>query len=174
MFRTIKIVGLLTILSLAGFCPSMAQVKQTTTPQSAQRRGPVARPWGQNPARTTQPSEFQGVSLDREMQLPNLPGYTGKQIFVTGVQYPNATGGPGYFMIFNTEHTESQVREWWTNALKNEPWKIEFRDARSLKARAKDGSKCAITAGGRQVAAPEKMKGMNGSYTIYYHPITKK
>ncbi len=175
MSRTIKSTGLLMILSLSGLCldcaPSLAQ--GYNRPVSAAVRRPPVRLPGQKAARTVQPAEFQGVSLDRDVALPSLPGYTGKQIFLTGMQYPNANGGPGYMVIYNTEHTETQVRDWWRNALGTDPWKIDFKDARSIKAHQKDGSKCVITAGARQVGPPERMKGMNGSYTVYYHPKTK-
>lgn len=171
MRRSVKTAGLLVALLLTGLdcLPSLAQGYN-----KPQQRRPSLRGEGMKTVRTVQPPEFQGVSLDRDVALPMLPGYTGKQIFVTGMQYPNATGGPGYMMVYNTEHTEAQVREWWTNALSNDPWKIDFKSSRTIKAHQKDGSKCTVTAGTKQVAAAERMKGMNGSYTIYYHPMTKK
>lgn len=171
MIRSVKAFGLLMAVLVTGIdcSPSLAQGYN----KPVQRRPPT-RGQGMQAVRTVQPPEFVGVSLDRDVALPMLPGYTGKQIFVTGMEYPNATGGPGYMMVYNTEHTEAQVREWWTNALNNDPWKIDFKSSRTIKAHQKDGSKCTITAGNKQTTAAEKMKGMNGSYIVYYHPMTKK
>lgn len=154
----------LSIVALAAVC-----LVQTAPDADAQQgRPPVARPWGQ-PVRKEQPPEYRATSLDRDVQLPNLPGYTGKQVFISGLLYPNAKDGPGYYVMYNTEHTQDQVKQWWTNALKMDPWKITFTDDRVIKAHAKDGSKCTITAGPIITTTPEKSKGMHGSYMVYFH-----
>jgi len=136
---------------------------------------PINRAWGSQPVvRTEQPLEFRATNLDREVSLPNLPGYTGKQQFISGLMYPNAKDGPGYYINYNTEHTQQQVRQWWTNALKIDPWKITFSDDTTIKAHDKNGSKCTITTGPVMTAATDKSKGMHGSYMLYFHISQKQ
>jgi len=151
-----------------------AQVQQSNQPQKVSKY--VSKQWGQSVAnaRKEQPLEYRAANMDREVALPNLPGYTGKQVFVNGLSYPNAKLGPGYYMMFNTEHTKDQVKDWWTNALKMDPWKISYTDKNTIKAHAKDGSKCSIIAG--QVIGTEaaKVKGMHGSYSVYFHVKEKR
>jgi hypothetical protein len=177
---TTRYVGLIIVLS--GLCfqgRSEAQVnpQQQAALQAAMRqpRRPMAQAPGQAAPRKTAPKEFAGVSIDRDVALPNVPGYTGKQAFMTGMQYPHNIGGPGYFVIYNTEHTQAQVREWWGNALANDPWVITSKDTRSLTAKARDGSTVSVGVSERQYSPDtNKVRGMNASYTIYYSPPPPK
>ncbi len=151
------------------FAPMSSAQNRQVQPQTNRGQQPAA------PAnrRTQQPAEYQASDLDREIQLPNVPSYTGKQKYVSGLIYPNAKQGPGYYMIYNTEHTESQVKEWWQNALSMDPWKVNFTDATTVKARAKDGSTCNIVVMGVQGVNKDTAKGMRGSYSLFCHIVQK-
>jgi hypothetical protein len=162
----------MSLLSLAAICFVPNAVAQQNQQPATKR--PTSRPWGSAPIiRTEQPPEYRATNLDRDVSLPNLPGYTGKQVFVSGLLYPNAKEGPGYYVMYNTEHTQDQVKQWWTNALKMDPWKVTYSDDRTIKAHAKDGSKCTITAGPIITTSADKSKGMHGSYMVYFHVSQK-
>jgi|GEM_PF-1394573 hypothetical protein len=130
-------------------------------------------PDGQKHALRTgaQPSEYAATNMDRPVSLPDIPQFTGKQEFSTGLIYNNAKGGPGYYMTYNTENPQEEVRSWWLNALRMHQWKVEFSDEAHIKAHTKKGGKCTIS-----VAAPMGAKSpkMRASYTILYHPGTEK
>jgi hypothetical protein len=163
----------MSVISLTAVClapPALAQ--QGYQPPTKKN---MNRTWGAptQQIRKEQPVEFRATNLDRDVALPNLPGYTGKQVFVSGLLYPNAKDGPGYYVVYNTEHTQAQVKEWWANALKMDPWKISYTDFQTIKAHGKDGSKCTITAGPIVSTTAAKNKGMNGSYSIYFHVAQK-
>jgi len=125
-----------------------------------------------DPRRTKeQEAEFKANQLDRPIALPGLPDFTGKQHFVSGLVYPNAKQGPGYFLSFNTENTEQQVKDWWRAALQGGQWSLIFQDTRCVRGRMKDGTTCTV-----QVEAPlnstkEKMKNCRSSYAIHYHQV---
>lgn len=111
-------------------------------------------------------AEFQATNMDRPVSLPDIPEFTGKQEFCTGLVYNNAKGGPGYYMTFNTENPPEDVRTWWMNALRMHQWKVEFTDAIHIKAHAKKGGKCSIQVQGPMGAKSPRMRS---SYTIFYH-----
>lgn len=120
-----------------------------------------------SPKRTgPQPAEFQAQNMQQPVSLPDLPQFTGKQEFSTGLIYNNAKGGPGYYMTFNTENPKEEIRSWWLNALRMHQWKVEFSDEAHIKAHTKKGGKVSV-----QVAAPMGAKSpkMRASYTIFYH-----
>ncbi|MBK9144384.1 MAG: hypothetical protein IPM23_17960 [Candidatus Melainabacteria bacterium] len=125
-----------------------------------------------DPRRTKeQDPEFKANQLDRPIALPGLPDFTGKQHFISGLVYPNAKQGPGYFLSFNTENTEQQVKDWWRAALQGGQWSLIFQDDRCVRGRLKDGSTCTV-----QVEAPlnstkDKMKNCRSSYSIHYHQV---
>lgn len=123
------------------------------------------------PRTGAQPSEYAATNMDRPVALPDIPQFTGKQEFSTGLIYNNAKGGPGYYMTYNTENPQEEVRSWWMNALRMHQWKVEFSDEAHIKAHTKKGGKCSI-----QVAAPMGAKSpkMRASYTIFYHNPTDK
>lgn len=165
----------LSIYAQTAFSAACAQGGQQQQQQQPATRQPVNRAWGtqSRPVRAEQPAEYKANVLDRDVALPNLPAYTGKQVFMNGLTYPNAKQGPGYFVVYNTEHDSSQVKEWWHNALKMDPWKVTYTDASTIKADTKDGSSCTITTGPLIASPSDKAKGMKGSYSVYYHLVQK-
>lgn len=129
------------------------------------------RPTGQSPVE--QDTVYKSQPLTQEVALPNLPSYTGKKVFISGLQYPNAKDGPGYYLVYNTEHPESDVKEWWKAAFKGDPtWKLTSTDE-SIRATSRDGSQCHVVVANLLPSSPEKMKGMRGSYSIYFHVVQK-
>lgn len=152
---------------------SSSSSSSVPAPVNQRYKGPSGRdlklPDGTRRAPRTGPqaSEFAATNMDRPVSLPDLPQFTGKQEFSTGLVYDNAKGGPGYYMTFNTENPQEEVRSWWLNALRMHQWKVEFSDEAHIKAHAQKGQgKCSI-----QVAAPMGAKSpkMKASYTIFYH-----
>ncbi|MBI1268799.1 hypothetical protein GC174_00045 [bacterium] len=162
MRRTIAVVGLAFLMTSA---PAWAQYGQ-------QQFGGTQRYNGKNQKK--QDSEHQASNLDRPVSLPNLPDYTGKQYFVTGLSYPNAKDGPGYIQTFNVENTEDQVKSWWKSALSSGNWKITFTDQHSMRGKLKDGSTCTITVEPPANTTKDKMKGCRASYTVYYHQVNRR
>ncbi len=161
---------LLTISNVAEWCTA-AQAQQRGQPR---RPGQGWQPPLTNEVRRIAPTEFASQNLDQEIALPNVPSYTGKQVFMNGVTYPNAKAGPGYYLTYNTEHTPQQVRDWWSNALKVDPWKIVATDGNVLQSVGRDGAHCMITTGPVVRVPKEKTKGMRGSYTIFFQQPQKK
>lgn len=163
-------IGMTLVVGSLGFITAIAnaQAPAKTSPVQQYRRQPLARNYG-GQVRREQPNEYKAANLDRDVVLPNLPGYTGKQIFVSGLTYPNARNAPGYMITYNTEHTKDQVKQWWANALNMPPWKVTFTDSSSIQATSKDGQKVTISPSTIVTTTPEKSKGMHGSYIVYYH-----
>lgn len=129
---------------------------------------------GNNRSQKQQDPQFQANHLDRPISLSGLPQYTGKQFFIMGLAYPNAKGGPGYIQTFNVEHTQSQVKQWWTNALRMSNWKITQSDDTLIRATHKNGSTCSITMAGVANTTKEKSKNCHSSYSIYYHQVKRR
>lgn len=171
MVKSVKLGVLMVAVMLCSVQHTSAQVNNTgtTQTQTTQRRAP-ARQWGQTiTPRAVAPEEYKAINLEREVALPSLPAYPGKQVFVHGLQYPSAVGGTGYMIVYNTEHPRKEVKDWWTTALKGEPWKVEHASGDTIKAKTKEGYKCTITAT-NPLPTPDKakMKGMRGGYTVYF------
>ncbi|MBX9667513.1 MAG: hypothetical protein K2X93_07840 [Candidatus Obscuribacterales bacterium] len=152
-------------------CFSAAQAQPKGQPR---RPGQGWQPPLTSAVRKEAPAEFSSQNLDQEIALPNIPSYTGKQVFMNGVTYPNAKTGPGYYLTYNTEHTPQQVKDWWSNALKVDPWKITSTEGSVLQSVGRDGAHCIITTGPMIRVPKEKTKGMRGSYTIFYQQPQKK
>ena len=167
-FRIATQIAMTLVVGSLGFFSTMADAQAPKTPTQQYRRQPMARNYGA-PVRREQPSEYKANVLDRDVVLPNLPGYTGKQVFVSGLIYPNARNSPGYMVTYNTEHTKDQVKQWWMNALNMPPWKVTFTDASSIQAVSKDGAKVTVSPGISVTTTAEKRKGMHGSYIVHYH-----
>lgn len=121
-----------------------------------------------------QETEFQANKLDRPIELPGVPSYTGKQYFVTGLAYPNAKSGPGYFLNFNTEHDKQQIKDWWTAALQSGSWRITFQDKNCVRGKMRDGTTCTVNVEDPIPTTKDKMKKCRAGYSISYHQINKK
>jgi hypothetical protein len=129
---------------------------------------------GNNNQNKNNDPKFQANHLDRPIALPGLPQYTGKQYFIMGLAYPNAKDGPGYIQTFNVEHTQDQVKQWWSNALRMSNWKITQSDGELIRAQDKDGSVCSITMSDVANTTKEKSKNCHSSYSIYFHQVKKR
>lgn len=121
-----------------------------------------------------QESEFQYTNMDRPVSLPSLPQFSGKQHFISGLSYPNSKNGPGWIQTFNVENPESDVKSWWTNALRMHQWKITFTDQKTVRGKLKDGSVCTVTVDPPVNTTKDKMKNCRASYAVYYHQVKKQ
>lgn len=121
-----------------------------------------------------QESQFQRTKLDRPVSLPDVPQYTGKQIFVSGLAYPNNKSGPGWMMVFNTEHTQDQVISWWKNALRMGSWKIQNSGQKNVRAKSREGHMVSVSVEAVRPSTKKKMKKCRACYTIFYHQIKKR
>lgn len=100
--------------------------------------------------KAAQPRVFRPVSADREyacetltqpVDIPSVPTFTGKTKFITGLRYPNDRSGYRIGLTFAAVEEETQVMEWYRNALTSYGWKLLdiTPDGKSLTA-VKDGS----------------------------------
>ncbi len=162
-----------TILVLLGITPFVATSGLAQVPQQSptQQQAYIQQKPRANPRRGAQLKQFQGQTMNSAVALPNVPDYSGEQVFMTGMAYPHNQGSPGYFMVFNTRHKPDQVKEWWVNALRMHKWEIGFANDTSVKASdPKNGTVSVQVASVVDVEDQKKVKNMNGSYTIFYSP----
>lgn len=165
------------ILLLIGLLLYSLQAAQAQTPSTQRQNPAVTRPYStSNPNRDgkVRESEFNPQNLARPISLPGLPAYTGTQYYVNGLVYPNAKGGVGYMMVYNCENTKEQIKEWWTNALKMHKWSVNYTDARTVKAKDKDGSICTVTIEDPVTTSKDKSKNVRAAYHIYFQQIVKE
>ncbi|HEY9733204.1 MAG TPA: hypothetical protein V6C89_14900 [Drouetiella sp.] len=84
-------------------------------------------------AKGAQPRVFRPVTADREyacetltqpVDIPNVPTFTGRTKFITGLRYPNDRSGYRIGLTFAAVEEESQIVEWYRTALTGYGWKL--------------------------------------------------
>lgn len=80
-----------------------------------------------------QPRVYRPVTADREyacenlsqpVDIPNVPTFTGRTKFLTGLRYPNDRSGYRIGLTFAATEDEGQVMEWYRTALTSYGWKL--------------------------------------------------
>lgn len=140
----------LTIALVASACPAYAD---TATNQYAQLkpRRPIA-------------NQFAAVHFNKELSLPELPSYPGKNAqFVHGISFPGALNGGSYILHYNALETPQAITQWYGTAFQMYKWKIDKVTNHSISAVSASGHYCLITVQGAYAG-----KG-RCSFSIYYH-----
>jgi len=68
------------------------------------------------------PDEFKTEKLTGIVDLPEVPQYTGKAVFISGMRYPKDRSGARIVMTLGVQEFESDVLEWYKSALKSYRW----------------------------------------------------
>jgi len=83
--------------------------------------------------------------LDRVMELPDVPHYSGKSQFLDGEEL-TGDGNVSYQMRFLTNEKPEDVAAWYANALPMYNWKTLDQSRSNLTARNKRGALVTINA----------------------------
>ncbi len=84
-------------------------------------------------AKPPQARVFRPVTADREyacenlsqpVDIPNVPTFTGRTKFLTGLRYPNDRSGYRIGLTFAAVEDENQIIEWYRTALTGYGWKL--------------------------------------------------
>lgn len=124
-FRELVTQGLVISLfaqsALINYCqPSLAQQ------QLQQQKGfqlPNMNKYRQTP-QTRDAEEYRSDRLTAPIELTDIPQYTGRAVFVTGLKYPRDRSGMRVGMTFGVQEGESEVLEWYKSALKTYKWSL--------------------------------------------------
>lgn len=86
--------------------------------------------------------EYKYEKLTAPVQFPNVPPYTGRTKFVSGLKYPNDKGGPRIGMTFLVQEDQAQVLDWYRQSLKIYQWKVIEMPAQPnlITAASRDGT----------------------------------
>lgn len=106
--------------------------------QSASQQGARPAAWGQSAKKS---DEFKTEKLSAAVDLPGVPQYTGRATFLSGLKYPNDTSGMRVGMTLGCREDESEILEWYKNALKLYSWRLINMDPKERVVTAtKDGN----------------------------------
>lgn len=141
MARTmLKMIGvprnLAVLLSSISLLITLVAVK----PTHAQQPSPGQTRLPRYPHRDRPPaadSEFKADRLTQDIDLPSVPPYSGKKIFLSGFRYPNDKTGERVGITYGVMEPESQVTDWYKDALKKYGWDIRNASESNLVAAAK-------------------------------------
>jgi len=138
------------------------------SPAGAQQQG--TRQWtrtdpAQKAVRVSRPADpVPNKKLDRIIDLPDIPTYSGKTEFISGEQLdgPKSTS---YRIRFYAKEEPDEVGKWYNDALSMYSWKMLDHTNRTCTARSKNGGMASVTVN------PCLHKGMASVVTISYnHP----
>jgi len=68
------------------------------------------------------PDEFKTEKLSHAVELPEVPQYTGKTVFISGLRYPRDRSGARIVMTLGVQELDSDILEWYKSALKSYRW----------------------------------------------------
>lgn len=68
------------------------------------------------------PDEFKTEKLSGVVELPEVPQYTGKTVFISGLRYPRDRSGARIILTLGVQELESDILEWYKSALKSYRW----------------------------------------------------
>lgn len=91
--------------------------------------------------------EFDKTPLEKKIDIPGIPEYTGKTQYLGGLVFPNSKGGPTYIMNFRCKEKSADVHAWYENSLKMYQWKIITTDPKLITAEDKEKNFCYILVG---------------------------
>lgn len=68
--------------------------------------------------------EYKPERLTQIVDLPNVPRYTGRAVFLSGLRYPRDTSGERIGMSLAVMESEPEILDWYKQALKMYSWRI--------------------------------------------------
>jgi len=102
--------------------------------------------------------------LDRIIDLPDIPNYSGKTEFISGEEL-DGPKGTSYRLRFYAKEDPDEVGKWYNDALSMYSWKMLDHTTRTCTARSKNGGQATV------IVNPCLHKGMASVVTISYnHP----
>jgi len=97
--------------------------------------------------------------LDRMIDLPDIPNYSGKTEFISGDELEGPKG-VSYRLKFYAKEDADEVGKWYNDALSMYSWKMVDHSPHTCTARSKSGSQATVTVN------PCAHKGMASIVTI--------
>jgi hypothetical protein len=76
-------------------------------------------------------NEYDIKPLPSAIPLPGMPQYSGKTTFVCGGFFPNAVGGPTYYLRFRAKEDSHTVLNWYRAAMTTYRWGFDNSATRS-------------------------------------------
>jgi hypothetical protein len=87
------------------------------------------------------------VVLSSPMELPEVPKYTGRATFVSGLQYPDNPHGPVVLLVYRVHEDAAEVLQWYSDALKSYLWQVQDLKPETRQVLASKGrTECTILA----------------------------
>lgn len=112
-----KISALTLIAALLCLCESNAVLAANDAAQKAALANRANRP-------VSADMEYKAEKLTAPVPLPNVPMYTGKSVFISGLRYPNDRSGQRYGMTYGVNEDPSAVKDWYRQSLKMYNWTV--------------------------------------------------
>jgi hypothetical protein len=110
------------------------------------------------------PDPVPNKKLDRIIDLPEIPSYSGKTEFISGEELDGAQS-TSYRLRFYAKEEPTEVGKWYVDALSMYSWKLLDHGPTTCTARSKSGSQATVTVN------QTLHKGMSSVVTImYYRP----
>jgi len=150
-----------TILSLAApfviLSPAVADPNQTQNLTGTSTFPHTVRP-------ATADKDYATIKLSQPVQIPNVPPYSGRAVFIEGLRYPNDTSGERFGMTYAVAEEDEQVLDWYKTALKNYKWNVlNFSPGAKSITAVKDGSTFTL-----QINQGAKMPGYRTVMVLSY------
>jgi len=87
------------------------------------------------------------VVLSSPMELPEVPKYTGRATFVSGLQYPDNPHGPVVLLTYRVHEEAAEVLQWYSDSLKAYSWRVQDPKPETHQVLASKGrTECTILA----------------------------
>ena len=96
---------------------ALAQGQTQAQQQSPFKNRPIL---GRSPSHL--PDEFKTEKLSGVVDLPEVPQYTGKTVFISGLKYPRDRSGARIVLTLGVQELETDILEWYKSALKSYRW----------------------------------------------------
>lgn len=123
--------------------------------------------WG---APQTKDKRFENIqTLKESPELPQLPGYSGKQSkFFHGFVQPTDQGWTNYQLTYLCKESPSDVKDWYQNAFNSYQWKTVRAGGQTLSANHKDGHICTV------ITHKTNEQGYKTQLAIYFNQAPSK
>ena len=103
------------------------------------------------------------VVLSSPMDLPDVPKYTGRATFVSGLKYPDNPHGPVVLLTYRMHEEGQEVLQWYSDSLKAYSWRVQDLKPETRQVLASKGrTECTI------LASPYKGPGFRTEVQITY------
>ena len=65
------------------------------------------------------------IALSSPIELPDVPQYTGRLTFVSGLRYPDDPHGSTVLLTYRMHEEMAEVLQWYAESLKSYAWKVQ-------------------------------------------------